>query len=47
MSHLAVPTPAFIDQPGKAHAPRTLVLAGLAHALHDGYTDMIYVLLPI
>jgi MFS family permease len=23
------------------------VLAGLAHALHDGYTDMIYVLLPV
>ncbi|MFD2141844.1 MFS transporter [Ancylobacter oerskovii] len=26
---------------------RTLVLAGLAHALHDGYTDAIYVLLPV
>jgi FSR family fosmidomycin resistance protein-like MFS transporter len=26
---------------------RTLVLAGLAHALHDGFTDMIYVLLPV
>ena len=26
---------------------RTLVLAGVAHALHDGYTDAIYVLLPI
>jgi MFS family permease len=26
---------------------RTLVFAGVAHALHDGYTDMIYVLLPI
>ncbi|MGA0565127.1 MFS transporter [Ancylobacter sp. VNQ12] len=26
---------------------RTLVLSGLAHALHDGYTDAIYVLLPI
>lgn len=30
-----------------AQARRTLVLAGLAHALHDGYTDAIYVLLPI
>jgi MFS family permease len=26
---------------------RTLALAGLAHALHDGFTDMTYVLLPI
>lgn len=26
---------------------RTLVIAGMAHALHDGYTDMIYVLLPV
>jgi MFS transporter, FSR family, fosmidomycin resistance protein len=26
---------------------RTLIVAGLAHALHDGYTDMIYVLLPV
>jgi len=29
------------------HAPRTLAVAGLAHALHDGYTDVIYVLLPV
>ena len=28
-------------------ARRTLAGAGLAHALHDGYTDMIYVLLPV
>ncbi|SRR5579871_1184085 len=26
---------------------RTLAVAGVAHALHDGYTDMIYVLLPV
>jgi len=26
---------------------RTLAVAGLAHALHDGYTDTLYVLLPI
>ena len=26
---------------------RTLVLSGFAHALHDGYTDAIYVLLPV
>jgi FSR family fosmidomycin resistance protein-like MFS transporter len=26
---------------------RTLILASLAHALHDGYMDMLYVLLPV
>ncbi len=31
----------------RANAKRTLLLAGAAHALHDGYTDMIYVLLPV
>ncbi len=30
-----------------SRARRTLALAGLAHALHDGFTDMIYVLLPV
>ena len=30
-----------------SHASRTLAVAGLAHALHDGYTDVIYVLLPV
>ena len=29
------------------HARRTLMVAGFAHALHDGYTDLIYVLLPV
>jgi MFS family permease len=33
------------DQRGAAR--RTLAIAGTAHALHDGYTDLIYVLLPI
>jgi MFS transporter, FSR family, fosmidomycin resistance protein len=28
-------------------ARRTLAAAGLNHALHDGYTDLIYVLLPV
>jgi FSR family fosmidomycin resistance protein-like MFS transporter len=28
-------------------ARKTLAIAGLAHALHDGYTDMVYVLLPL
>jgi FSR family fosmidomycin resistance protein-like MFS transporter len=36
-----------MDLAGKSRARRTLALAGLAHALHDGFTDMIYVLLPV
>ena len=28
-------------------ARRTLVATGFNHALHDGYTDLIYVLLPV
>ncbi|GJE43193.1 MFS transporter [Methylobacterium soli] len=28
-------------------AQRTLIATGLNHALHDGYTDLIYVLLPV
>jgi MFS transporter, FSR family, fosmidomycin resistance protein len=28
-------------------ARRTLAVAGTAHALHDGYSDLIYVLLPV
>jgi MFS transporter, FSR family, fosmidomycin resistance protein len=31
----------------KRRARQTLALAGLAHAMHDGLTDMIYVLLPV
>jgi FSR family fosmidomycin resistance protein-like MFS transporter len=26
---------------------RTLVIAGFAHALHDGFTDLLYIMLPI
>jgi MFS transporter, FSR family, fosmidomycin resistance protein len=33
--------------PDRADATRTLVVTGVNHALHDGYTDLIYVLLPI
>lgn len=32
---------------GEAEARRSLAVVGLNHALHDGYTDMIYVLLPV
>ena len=44
LNQLAVVPP---DDTEKSRAQRTLVLAGLAHALHDGFTDMIYVLLPV
>ena len=47
MSHRAVVASAGRDLPEESRARRTLVLAGLAHALHDGLTDMIYVLLPV
>lgn len=33
--------------PERRRAARTLALTGLNHALHDGFTDAIYVLLPI
>ena len=33
--------------PDRPRAARTLALTGLNHALHDGFTDTIYVLLPI
>jgi MFS transporter, FSR family, fosmidomycin resistance protein len=35
------------DQHDRARATRTLTVSGLNHALHDGYTDLIYVLLPV
>jgi MFS transporter, FSR family, fosmidomycin resistance protein len=47
MSRIIALTPAVTDLPDKACARRTLALAALAHALHDGFTDMIYVLLPV
>src|SRR5215475_10355061 len=31
----------------RANERRALAVAGGAHALHDGYTDLIYVMLPI
>jgi FSR family fosmidomycin resistance protein-like MFS transporter len=34
----------FTEAPGSR---RTLALASLAHVFHDGFTDMIYVLLPV
>src|SRR4051812_6279142 len=31
----------------RAEERRAIVVAGGAHALHDGYTDLIYVMLPV
>jgi MFS transporter, FSR family, fosmidomycin resistance protein len=40
--------PSVSSEPAAAHeARRTLTAAGINHALHDGYTDLIYVLLPV
>jgi MFS family permease len=36
-----------VDAPPRPEAPRILAAVGLNHALHDGYTDLIYVLLPV
>jgi FSR family fosmidomycin resistance protein-like MFS transporter len=46
----SVPTAPQADPAGQPAAPsrtRVLWLSCIAHALHDGYTDMIYVLLPV
>jgi MFS transporter, FSR family, fosmidomycin resistance protein len=40
-------TTTFSIPSSPTHARRTLIVAGFAHALHDGYTDLIYVLLPV
>jgi MFS transporter, FSR family, fosmidomycin resistance protein len=47
MSQGWVGTPAGQLVPHRTDARRTLVFAGVAHALHDGLTDMIYVMLPV
>ncbi len=47
MTELAVLTASTLELSGRSGARRTLAMAGLAHALHDGFTDMIYVLLPV
>lgn len=40
-------TPDNVAQSANRGARRTLAATGVNHALHDGYTDLIYVLLPI
>jgi FSR family fosmidomycin resistance protein-like MFS transporter len=47
MSDIVVHSTSGTTPAGTSRARRTLVLAGLAHALHDGYTSSIYVLLPV
>jgi MFS family permease len=43
-----VTTTAATEAPrDRSEATRTLTATGLNHALHDGYTDLIYVLLPV
>lgn len=42
-----VTTAAVEPSRDRTHATRTLTVTGLNHALHDGFTDTIYVLLPI
>jgi MFS family permease len=43
----AVTAEAETAQRDRARSARTLAVTGINHALHDGYTDVIYVLLPI
>ncbi|WP_420967714.1 MFS transporter [Bradyrhizobium sp. B120] len=44
---MSVSAEAGTSRPSHARAARTLSVTGLNHALHDGYTDLIYVLLPV
>jgi MFS transporter, FSR family, fosmidomycin resistance protein len=43
----STPTPVLDTPPVDRCARRTLAATGVNHALHDGYTDVIYVLLPV
>jgi MFS transporter, FSR family, fosmidomycin resistance protein len=47
MNQVAAVSADSTDVTRKSLARRTLALAGLVHSLHDGFTDMIYVLLPV
>ncbi|UFX45529.1 MFS transporter [Bradyrhizobium sp. 41S5] len=44
---MSVSVEAGTSRPNHARATRTLTVTGANHALHDGYTDLIYVLLPV
>src|ERR1700739_1632130 len=47
MAPMSVSVDAGTSRPDHARATRTLTVTGLNHALHDGYTDLIYILLPV
>jgi hypothetical protein len=47
LNRLATVPPDSMELTRRSEARRTLVLASLNHAFHDGFTDMIYVLLPV
>jgi len=47
MTERKIPASIVGTLPGLPGPKRTLAIAGSAHALHDGYTDLIYVLLPV
>ena len=47
MSSSSEPADARAAIAQRSSARKTLAVAGFAHALHDGYTDLIYVLLPV
>ncbi len=47
MSATEVRVATDVEMPPRGHARRTLLIAGIAHALHDGFTDLIYILLPV
>jgi MFS family permease len=40
-------TSALATETEKSSERRALIVAGGAHALHDGYTDLVYVMLPV
>ena len=44
---MSVTVEADTSGPDRARATKTLTVTGFNHALHDGYTDVIYVLLPV
>lgn len=44
---MSTDTPAAAAPPAQAHGRRTLTACCGAHALHDGYSDMLYVLFPV
>src|SRR5262249_3769858 len=47
---MSIPSTDFLSNMSKSTsrlATRTLAVTGLNHALHDGFTDLIYVLLPV